>query len=169
MGRLKKGVIAPGVAARSNRAKESVAARLKVFEELQQSGVSSADVRWTRFASVDALATWEDADRGIYPISPKTMRKHIDLMHEGGYRAFILSVESIRACNKTSTARPSIETAIRQGLEREAAAILEMTNRYLDLMKRLRNLAEESPQVMAQLKHHLRIFGDEHPHLTRVK
>nr|CBA30150.1 hypothetical protein Csp_C22110 [Curvibacter putative symbiont of Hydra magnipapillata] len=122
-----------------------------------------------RFASVDALAAWEDVDQGIYPVSPKTMRKHIDLMHGGGYRAFILSVEYLRNHNATSTARSSVEAAIRQGLEREAAAILEMTNRYLDLMKRMRNLAENNPSAMVQLKHHLRIFGDEHPHLTRVK
>jgi len=169
MGRLQKGVVAPGVAAKSSRAKESIAARLKVLEELRRSGGHRGDPRATYFATIDALAAWTDLDRGIAPVSPKTMRKHIERMYEGGYEAFITVVAQLRSSSPPATPHRLVEGEVRRRIQREAAAVLEMTNRYSDLIKRMRSLADGSPAAMAQLKHHLQVFGDDLPHLTLVK
>ncbi len=169
MGRLQKGVVAPGIAARSDRAKESIAARLKVLDELRRDGSKRGEGVLEFFETIDALAAWTDAGRGITPVSPKTMRKHIEHMYEGGYAAFMTAVEQLRSPSTTSIPYPSVEGEVRRRIQREAAAVLEMTNRYLDLMKRMRGLADTNPAAMAQLKHHLQVFGDEPSHLTRVK
>lgn len=169
MGRLRKGDVAPGIAARSERAKESIAARLKVLDELQRNRSKCDDGVLVFFETVDALAGWTDAGRRISPVSPKTMRKHIERMYEGGYVAFMAALEQVRSMNTPAGLHPSVEAEVRRRIQQEAAAVLEMTNRYLDLIKRMRGLADASPAAMTQLKHHLQVFGSEPPHLTRVK
>lgn len=169
MGRLQKGVVAPGIAARSDRAKESIAARLKALDELRRAGSKRGDERLIFFETVDALAAWTDAGRGITPVSPKTMRKHIERMYEGGYGAFMKTVAELRSRSTPATPHPAVEGEVRRRIQQEAAAVLEMTNRYLDLMKRMRGLADANPAAMAQLRHHLQVFGDDPPYLSLVK
>lgn len=169
MSRLQKGAVAPGVAARSDRAKESIAARLKVLDELRRAGDKRSDGMLVFFETIGALAAWTDSGRGITPVSPKTMRKHIEHMYEGGYVAFMMTVEQLRSLRLPATPHPLVEGEVRRRIQHEAAAVIEMTNRYLDLMKRMRGLADSNPAAMVQLKHHLKVFGDDPPYLTLVK
>ncbi|MBK1614929.1 hypothetical protein CKO44_15780 [Rubrivivax gelatinosus] len=97
------------------------------------------------------------------------MRKHIERMYEGGYGAFVLAMGQLRSSSAPARPHRLLEGEVRRRTQREAAAVLEMTNRYLDLMKRMRGLADASPAAMAQLKHHLQVFGDYPPHLTLVE
>lgn len=169
MGRLQKGTLAPGIAARSNRAKESIAARLRALDDLRRAGSKRGDARLAFFETIDALAAWTDTDCGITPVSPKTMRKHIEHLYQGGYEAFMAAVDELRSTSTKMALHSSVEGEVRRRVQREAAAVMEMTNRYLDLMKRMRVLADTNPTAMTQFKHHLQMFGDDPPHLKVVK
>lgn len=172
----RKGEMAPGVAARHGRAAASTMARIEVFRKLDVAALKVEPQLMDRFANFGRLAEWSEPSIGIYPISPKTLRKHLDHVYEGGYRSFQASVAALKE-QLESDATPQVSkkilaliaSAANEKSERATGAAIDMTARYLDLLDRVRKLSMSNSAAERQFRKHLQIFGESHPHIRRVK
>jgi hypothetical protein len=174
MPKLKKGETAPGVEARIAIARENVRRRLQIFMGLcaEDNAIDKNFIE--HFVTMDALACWNEIQLGILPVSSKTLRKYINEMFPGGITVF--RREAARLTKQKDLKEkvnigisPDLISEVRRQTEREAAATLEMTARYLDLLERLKKLATYDANAEKQIRHHLRIFGEAKPHIRRVK
>lgn len=174
MPKLKKGEIAPGVEARIEKVRQNVLRRLQIFNDLSVGDKTSDKTILRHFITMDELASWNAPEIGITPVSAKTLRKYLEEMFQGGVCGFRkeiahLKVTSGSECNVTKSYSLDLASEVRRQTEREAAATLEMTARYLDLLERLRKLAMHNENADKQLHHHLSIFGEVRSHLRMVK
>ncbi|TXH78569.1 hypothetical protein [Thauera aminoaromatica] len=172
-----KGETAPGIAALRDRAIASTQARIAAFRRLDVATLKREPHLLEPFTSVCSLAAWSDPELGIFPISEKTLRKHLDDAFEGGYQGLRTAVATL---TKEADTQSEIETSeqrmralvaaeAKNESQRATAAALDMTARYLDLLDRVRKMSKVDPIVDRQFKKHLQIFGASHPHVRRVK
>lgn len=170
MPRLTKGQIASGIRLRMNLSMGSTDARIAVLKSLQNSKAQRPH-DLSRFRSFQQLASWEDLDRGITPLSTKTLRKHLDALYDGGCTAFRKDVAKVLGRNMDAKAGPKVagETEMQRADRFSADAAMEMTTRYLDLLERLKKLSLASEVVEAELLRHLRRYGEGGATLRVIK
>lgn len=174
MPRLSKGQRATSIQARMDFARASTIARL---DALRSEGARIDSALLERFLNLDSLASWDEPDRGIHPLSPKTLRRHIDGVFDGGYQAFRVAVEAMKRRVRETTetelhsrkVREHISSTVKAETERATDATLEMTARYLDLLQRLQRLGTSNPIAARLLEGHFKVFGTAPAHVRRVK
>ena len=161
MSRLTKGQMAAGIRLRLDLSKCSADARIVVLKGLQGSKDNQPN-EVEKFRSFRQLASWEDAERGITPLSVKTLRKHLDALYDGGSLGFRKDVAQLLGRESAVEVAPlKVGESERQRLDRFAAdAAMEMTTRYLDLLERLKRLSVGSEAAEAELLRHLRRYSE---------
>ncbi|XQE67363.1 hypothetical protein ACOAPY_01845 [Pseudomonas sp. P3C3] len=168
MPRLSKGQLAPSIKGLSVAAARSVANRVSEFHRLRaSSSPSRGDI--SVFTTVTSLADWSNESLGITPLSPKTLRKYVNGLYEGGLAqllrdAALLLGDSQQSLNKKSTN----DEVFKLNAQLAVDAALDMTARYLDLLERMKRLSLRSDAVGAELQCHYRRY-DKHPHIKVVK
>lgn len=168
MPRLTKGQMAAGIRLRLDLSTSSADARIAVLKDLQSAGCLKANEA-TKFRSFQQLAAWEDPERGITPLSPKTLRKHLDARYAGGSAGFRQDVAHLLRAGSVSPAATSGESQ-KQRVERFSAdAAMEMTTRYLDLLERMKRLSVASEVAEVELLRHLRRYSEGGATLRMVK
>ncbi len=160
MPRLTKGQIASGIQLRLDRSKSSTNARATVLKDLQSSKSPNLD-DLAKFGSFQRLASWKDSERGITPLSTKTLRKHLDTLYEGGSTGFRKDVAKLLGRERGHQAATGAggESDKQRAARFTADAAMEMTTRYLDLLERLNRLSVDSEAAEAELLRHLRRYG----------
>lgn len=170
MPRLCKGEIALGTSIKAEAAKRTVQCRVDVFNLMVKNRSPSAS-DWSYFSSVDALALWHNSSLGITPVSPKTLRKYMADIHDGGL-ANLLSVAKTIVDKKSNRIIDRQRSTRIADLEEKASlavdSALEMTARYFDLLEKLQKLAKESESASLELNRHFRKY-EQNPHLKLVK
>lgn len=170
MPRLTKGQMAAGIRLRLDLSNGSVGARIVALKDLKSSGGRPPD-EVAKFRSFQQLASWEDLERGITPLSIKTLRKHLDALYEGGSRSFRKDMAQLFRPERASEAA-TVEAgeSEKQRADRFSAdAAMEMTTRYLDLLERLKRLSVASEAAEAELLRHLRRYSEGGATLRVVK
>ncbi|MGO4001506.1 hypothetical protein ABVN23_10370 [Pseudomonas fluorescens] len=167
MPRLSKGQTALGTLAKTSAAKRSVQRRVEIFYLMVEENDLSSK-HWVNFNSVDSLAMWHDKDLGIEPVSPKTLRKHMAHLFDGG-------LANLLKCAKDNIGKPELSpNRISRAAELEAKtrlavdSSLEMTARYLDLLERLQKLSKDNELARLELTRHFRRY-EQNPHLKVIK
>lgn len=165
MPRLSKGEIAPGVKSRQDAAIQTIAKRVEIFYELIANNAPSLEML-SVYQSINKLAEWEERERGVFPISVKTLRRHIGLFYKDGLRALCQAArEKYTAVEKPRRLPLAINDKGRT--EQAIDSALEMTVRYLDLLERMRRLAHTSQEVDNEVSKHFRRFG-KNPHIREI-
>jgi len=170
MPRLIKGEVAPGVQAKTAAAQKSALSRIEYFTQLVKEN-NPADVAWLHFRNLDSLSQMLMPELGIDPISPKTLRKHMVTMYEGGVAGLLLDAKKITelsrgpSVNSRKTDRFE-ELQVRTQIAVDSA--LEMTARYLDLLEKFQKIARGSDSAKIALDRHFRRYGSN-PHIRLVK
>lgn len=161
MPRLRAGETAASVRWLAEKKRSSALARLEQLESFLQGDRQNAEY----FGSFERLAAWHDPELGIYRMTPKTLRGHINHCFEGGQDRLLSLLSGARNGGKAS----GQAQASAQSVSDRAGAVMEMTGRYLDLLDRLKRLASTSDAAAQELKHHLRLHGTTKPQLHLVK
>ncbi len=170
MPRLSKGEIALGTLAKTSAAKRTVQCRIDIFDTM----VKENDLRslnWIHFTSVDSLAMWNNVALGIEPVSPKTLRKHMAYLFDGGLTNFLASAKNnikSRDSSKINHKRTNRVSELEAKTRLAVDSSLEMTVRYLDLLERLQKLAKDNELAKVELSRHFRRY-EQNPHLKLVK
>lgn len=169
MPRLAKGELAPGIRLRSEASASSAEARFALMLALRERGnVSESEA--APFRTFEALCKHEDESKGIFPISPKTLRKHVASGFVGGAEAFHGVMKWIGSPTRQSAAdAPTTETATALRTSAQTDAVLEMSARYADLIERVAKLAVESARARIEFQAHLKIFPESAGHLKLIK
>ncbi len=154
MSRLQRGQTAIGVLKRKEACKKSVLARMLVFEGLQNGDPKVAPFA-EHFKSVAALSEWSCHERKIEKVSIKTLRAHIEVLYEGGMKKFKEDLQ--RLGNKAAAKKPP---STKQLAGNRAYAVLQMVQRYEDLVERMSQEARNSEPASRALRAHFRKFGD---------
>jgi hypothetical protein len=161
MPRLRAGQTAESVRSLAEKNRFSALARLEQLESFLQGDHRNAE----HFRSFERLSAWHDPQLGIYRMTPKTLRGHINHCFEGGQDRLLSLLPGARNRAKTTGHAPHGK----QSASDRAGAVMEMTGRYLDLLERLKRLASTSDTAAQELKHHLRLHGASKPQLHLVK
>lgn len=168
MPRLTKGQMAAGIRLRLDLSASSTDARITVLKSLQITESLQADVV-AKFRSFRQLATWEDRERGITPLSPKTLRKHLDARYAGGSSGFRHDVAQLLGRDRVSPMAVAGESQKQRTERFSADAAMEMTTRYLDLLERMKRLSVASEAAEVELLRHLRRYSEGGATLRVVK
>lgn len=169
MPRLTKGELAPGIRNISAVAALSAALRVEEFERLKRESAPS-ELQLSRFLTVSGLADWDDGLIGITPLSPKTLRKHINQIYPGGLAQILKDAAELleRLRGKPNGSTEANSDYWRARVEQAVDSSLEMTARYLDLLERLKKLSMGSEEACIELERHMRRY-ESHPHIRVVK
>lgn len=168
MPRLTKGQMAAGIRLRLDLSTSSADARIAVLKGLQSAESLQADEA-AKFRSFRQLAAWEDRERGITPLSPKTLRKHLDARYAGGSSGFRQDVAQLLGRDSVSSMATAGESQKQRRERFSADAAMEMTTRYLDLLERIKRLAVASEAAEVELLRHLRRYSEGGATLRVVK
>lgn len=169
MPRLAKGELAAGIRLRSEASASSAEARFSLMRALWERGTVS-ESEAAPFRTFEALCKHEDESKGIFPISPKTLRKHVASGFVGGAEAFYGLMKWIGSpTRQSSTDGPTMETRAAPRASAQTDAVLEMSARYADLIERVARLAVDSARARIQFQAHLKIFPESAGHLKRIK
>lgn len=169
MPRLIKGELAPGIRLRSEASAASAQARIKFMVSMREQGVIS-EMEAAPFKNFDALCNYSNESQGIFPISPKTLRKYIALEFAGGlkeFRRLLRLCGNMRSHDAEENPQQLEPTAPSKAETTDA--VLEVTSRYGDLLERMARLAVNAPTVRAQFEAHMRMFPESVRHLRLVK
>lgn len=154
LSRLERGQVAVGVQQRQEACRRSTESRINVLSALLKGdGESVADL--SHFMTLDALCEWFCPERGIERISPKTLRAHIEAIYPGGYRCFSMDVK--KATNRNSTKN---NLTIEKSTDLRADSVIEMVQRYFDLVDKMRYISKNNEPVRRALSEHFKKFGD---------
>jgi hypothetical protein len=171
MARLKKGQTASGVAVRSQRASESVLARVRLLHELESSPINEErQLILQSFLKQGTLTRLSIPECGIHPASEKTLRKHLE-SHEVSFEDLSQRASGILSrLNPPLSEKPSKESTRFDDVQK-VESTLDVTARYLDLLERLEKICINSDAVSLLLQKHFHLFHGDHlkPHLRRVK
>lgn len=170
MPRLIKGEISPGVQAKTDAARKSALRRIEYFQALQHKN-DSADDAWLGFKSIENLSQLSILELGIEPISPKTLRKHMLSMYEGGVSALLADAKKILESRQSVNSRTGESKKfkdLKAKVEIAVDSALEMTARYLDLLEKFQKIAFSNDAANIELDRHFRRYGSN-PHIRLVK
>ena len=165
MPRLRKGEMAGGVKAKSVAVQNNVKRRIEIFNDLismQQPSSEQLDF----FRSAENLASWNDESMGIFSVSVKTLRKHVDDIYPDGLAALCASAR-MKLAEKTVQQNQNKTTDYKRKASLAIDSALEMTARYLDLLERMKRMTHHSKEMELELVKHLRRYG-QHPHIKEV-
>lgn len=165
MPRLKKGQTADGIKTKSDAVRRNAEHRVRVFQGLCSLEKPPLE-DLAPFQSAEKLALWSSDSYAIFPISVKTLRKHVDTFYPGGLAALCATARA-KLNGEMVTAKPTMATDHRRNASLAVDAALEMTARYLDLLERIKRMANKSKEIEFELDKHLRRYG-QHPHIQEV-
>jgi hypothetical protein len=166
MTKLVKGQRAKSVEARAEAVRATVRARLELLEKAACS--PSETPANGCFSSFDEFANWSEPTLGIFSLTPKTLRRHINDIFPGGQRAVLEKLSAARNMKQSGAGTP-VGTVRSTADEQLVDHVHAFTQRYLDLLERLRRLSLSSEEARNSLAKHLRLFGPDVPALRRVK
>jgi len=168
MSRLRKGQRAASVETRAREIRANVRARLERLDQVLLAGdTASAPPCWS--ASFEAFARWSEPSGGINSLSPKTLRRHVNEILSGGQSELLTKLAAARDVQHPSRTRGS---RCPEGKAKDEALIDHVhafSQRYLDLLERLRRLGASSADARETLAKHLRLFSADAPIVRRVK
>lgn len=168
MARLRRGELARGIEALAHRARANARRRLEIWGEIGRSERPTSHVL-THFLSIEALSKWSDLELGIVPISPKTLRKYIELEYDGGLAMFTRELKALQTKEVHDAKARSVKAPSHQDELRAAAdAVMDMTARYLDLLERIKRISRHDAQIESELMRHFKRFEPGAAHLTLV-
>jgi len=169
MPRLAKGEIATGIRLRSEASASSAEARFALMHALRERG-SVSELEAEPFKTFETLCKHKDESKGIFPISQKTLRKHVASGFMGGAEEFRSVMRWLGSSTRQSPASLLVtETASTLRFPNQIDAVLEMSARYADLIERVARLALESARARSEFQAHLKIFPESAGHLKRIK
>lgn len=161
MARLSKGQLAPGVIARADRTKASV---LRRFDLLHSQPEACASI-----STLSALAEWSDPRHGITPVSANSIRKYAKEYYPGGIRGLLNRLSEGRLSSDNRGRSVGCQGGLTDAeVERMADSILRWSDRYGDLVDRMRNLAAIDESVRRELNAHRKRYEWPKPILRVV-
>ena len=165
MTRLSKGQSAKSVEARAQAVRANVYAKLELLDKAasRPPGTPAAGC----FSSFDDFARWNDPSLGVFSLTPKTLRRHINEVLPGGQREVLEKLSAARREHIAASSATSTDN--RHASEELVDHVHAFTQRYLDLLERFRRLGTNSDEARNSLAKHLRLFGTDVPTLRRVK
>lgn len=159
MPRLSKGHVAPGLARLHEEAAEAVRRKIEKWTAFKNAAPQNLDDHPPHFGSFSALAEWSDVAQEVVRVDPKTLRKKLNAFYPGGSKALVSEMRSVRSAVR-SAAEPSAARAKSASDEQTMPdAVMEVTNRYIDLLERFKRHAERDSRVMMELERHMRLHG----------
>jgi hypothetical protein len=166
MARLSTGELAVGVKAKKAQCELTSEVRLNILRRAL-SGDVGALRHLTHFLNFTELCSWSQSSIGVVSISPKTLRAYIEQKYVGGLEAFRSDVQ--KAANQSNSRN---KKTVKNGEEKSTSKVdqvLEVTNRYLDILDRFVKMSENRHDVRRELDAHFRKFGDLRSQLSSVK
>lgn len=157
MPRLLRGQRAASVEARAKALDAGVRMRIDELTRVLSQKAPDA-IRLHPFTTLERLAQWSVPARGILPMSPNTLRRRVDDQYPGGMPALRAALQRVRALRHHARDRAHAQYAERRALRRENEALINAmahwSERYYDLVKRLRHLAETHRPARRALETH---------------
>lgn len=161
MPRLVKGETAIGIAARARRLEDGAARKCQLLKKILRQQPLNEKLA-ASFTSLEAIASLELASQRLMAMSPNTLRKHVRVNYEGGLDAFLADIAKIKKMLREKGDRQQDTSGVLRELREEnqvlVKAIGHWSDRYQDLLKRMRKLADSSAFAKDILVAHQALF-----------
>lgn len=164
MPRLKKGEMATSIKQKSLDRASSVQARIDVLMALLREDLPTKQYL-VPLATLGSLCEWNCPEHSITPIDRKTFKLHVNKLYAGGAEAFARDMKIV--VNRPERGEKP-KGASQDAHGERASAVLELVQRYDDLLEKVNQVARSSDEVRKALVRHLRKFGDMPSHLRIV-